>query len=178
MGVRPRLICRGSGSSFKPPSGPVCIPSEPQTSLLCNTVPPQGGGGHGHNVTGLEQLGQDLPLSPGEHSAAGPEQAQGLQGESDPHCPPLAQQPMVPSPAGAQSIQAQLFEPQAVSACQRADLIRFICSDPAPSYVAFLARIFGSHFFHENIHLLTGGIHHYTQNQYQSVWASWVAYVR
>ena len=85
---------------------------------------------------------------------------------------------MVSTAAGTTSDQTQFLESPAFSAGERSDLIRFICSDPTPSYVAFLTRLYGSQHTPENIEMFTGIFRESTQNQYQSVWASWAAFVK
>ena len=177
MVARLSVLQGSTGGSPGPSSRPICFTGEPQAPLLCDSLPSQEGCGLRCHVTGLEQMAEDLsvPTSVNANESAG--QAQGLYGQSNSGCSSLAQQPLVPSPHGASTSQAQVQEPAAVPECQRSDSLRLLLSDPAPSYVDLMIHNYGSRYRPESIEFLTTHLRPSTQNQYQSIWQSWLFFV-
>ena len=134
--------------------------------------------GHGCDVPGLEQMEQNLSLPSGERPDESAGQIEGLQGESNPDSSPLAQQSLVSPSDGTRTGPVRLTEHQTFSESRGEDPLRFLLSDPAPSYLAFLNRFYGNTYKPEHVSLLTGYLRQSMQNQYQSVWSSWVSFVR
>ena len=162
----------------QPGGGPVCDTGEPSVTLVCNTLPPPGCSGNRRDATELEQVEQYIPVSPGEHDFEGFTEADRLSRRSLISRTRLAQEPLVPPSASEKGTQGQLPGPSTSTESRRSISLRLILSESPPSYVDFLAGLYGNRFKPENIKLLTGHVRSSSANQYQSCWKNWTDYVR
>ena len=141
---------------------PYCHPQEVATDAL----------------SGVELLEQNLPFSSCESSSEGAPQAAGLLRSGTSSSSSLAEQPVVSVATGDVRVESPVPGPSSVADGPRSVYLRLLLSNPAPSYLAFLTEVRGSQFGPENVALLTLYLHPSTLNQYQSVWSSWLSFVR
>ena len=118
------------------------------------------------------------PFSSSQRSDEGSREIEIIQGEGNSHCSTLAQQPMVSPSDGTQTNQVRTIRSNTVTEGTRESMLRFLLSDPAPSYLAFLNHFYGNDYRPEHISLLTGYLRQSMKHQYQSIWSSWLSFVR
>ena len=164
---RSRSPDRSILDGFKSPTPPLRIPGSGPA-----------GSGLGCTESGLEQVALNIPVSTSEYPYGGPGSFEDFPGHSSPDSPSMAGEPVVPRPDGPQPGISTSAPPQTVARGSREDLLRFLLSDPQPSYMDFLTRTYGRDFTPENIPSLTEHIRHSSRRQYQSNWASWVSFCR
>ena len=166
------------GTGPRPGDRLVLDSGEPPISIVYDTLSTSGCSGNRCDGNGLEQMEQDLSVSSDESAFEGFTEADIIPRPRSSSCTQLAKESMVSSPVREESDQSQLHRPSTSASGTRSDSLRLILSESPPSYVDFLAGLYGNRFKPENIKLLTGHVRSSSANQYQSCWKSWIEFVQ
>ena len=116
-------LFRNSSSPSSSSDRLIYLTREPQTPIICDTLSAPGSSGHRRNDFRLEQMGIDLSVSPSQCSDEGTREDANLQREGNPNYTTVAEQLLVSSSDGTQSIQVPTDEPSSISTGQRRDML-------------------------------------------------------
>ena len=98
-------------------------------------------------------------------------------GDGVPRSPEVAVSHLVPSAAGEEQ---ELLPPgcKLFSESWRRDCLRLLLAPQKPSRLDFLQRIYSSLYSRQSAIYLTGHLRHSSTNQYESIWSTWLDFVR
>ena len=172
------IIRRDTELSSELTSGPVRNQPKPQVAVLCSSRPGSSGHSDRRIYGGLEQVGKNIPLSTNQYSPEGPGEAEDIPRYSSSSGPPLAEQPMVPSPHGDEPEEGTPSKSPALSGDTTREDLRLLCSDNPPSYMDYLSLVLARQYSKENIEIALKCLRPSSQTQYNSAWARWTSYLR
>ena len=168
----------GSPGSPRSPGRSLCHSEQSPAPLLHDAGPRPTIPGVRCVNSRLEPVGQDIPVSPGEYPHEGPSPPTKIQGDSGFDSSAMAREPMVSGSDGSQPSSSSGTVPGLMADSSGSDMLRFLLSDPPPSYLDFLTKIYGKEFSQENVESMTSSLRSSSNRQYQSNWNRWVLFCR
>ena len=158
-------------------SRPFCDPLQCEDPELCVPLPGCDGNSRGCSCNRLEQMGDNLPVPTNEPPFTSPQQDTPLQGQGNPSSSKLAQCQVVSPAKGASVCAPSPSSSCPIAASKRSEYISLLLLDPPPTRLVFLRESLKGSLSVNNINLLLSDKRESTNNQYQSVWSKWTAYV-